>query len=90
MGDLFAEAIEQRLQAIEREGYGGEGFGNPREDFVALRGGEAGVNAAGAAPCWMDALTAQQFNNALAELAQANTAAQGIRIAVRAGRRCCA
>ena len=73
--DLALVRVEGLLEQVERDLGGGEGFGQPGADAVAAFLGQRAAHAAGHGPGGMDLLAAEDLDDFLAELAQADAGA---------------
>ena len=80
MLDFGRERIEDAFQAAERHVHGRERFGNPAADLVARGRVHGREHAAGNAPRRVNAFAADQLDDALPELAQADAAARELEI----------
>jgi len=88
--DLCAEAVGDLFVGGEGESDVGVGLGEHGENFIALSRGQRFGDAAGDDPSGMNALFAEQFNDALAKAAQRHTGAAQLRVGGDDSKDCCA
>lgn len=72
MLNLGSQRIQQLFQPLQSDFDRFNGFGHPAADLFSFFFADRPEHAAGSAPCRMNSLSPDQFNDALAELTKPN------------------